>query len=348
MKYAQKTSAVSPIVATLVLIVVAVVGAVAVGTIMGTFSSDVAKQTNTGDVASSASTEILTVGSTSVQPVSEALAEQYMKDHTGIKITVQGGGSGAGRAAAGMGIADLGASSASIPSTECAQWPDLQAHRIGGSAVVIIASSALTGSGTPLNTTAAELKTLYDATAGVTEDPNTNLTLANVKKVVQRAEESGTEETFAGFLNLGSNVDSAVADSGVTLVGASGNAGVLQAVQQASDAIGFVDMGFAFDTTGKVVSGIQIVGIDNYPATKDAMKNAVIDMFAGNTQKTTTYPQSLAKKLYYITNGAPNSVLKNYITWAQSPESDTIINGAGCFSLKTIGYANVKDLTEYC
>ncbi|MGB7993106.1 hypothetical protein, partial [Methanoregula sp.] len=55
--------AVSPIVATLVLIVVAVIGAVAVGTIMGTFSTSVQKQANAQQAASASQTEILVDGS---------------------------------------------------------------------------------------------------------------------------------------------------------------------------------------------------------------------------------------------------------------------------------------------
>ena len=66
-------AAVSPIVATLVLIVVAVVGAVAVGSIMGTFSSSVSKQANTGNAASASQTEILIAGSTTVYPASVRL-----------------------------------------------------------------------------------------------------------------------------------------------------------------------------------------------------------------------------------------------------------------------------------
>lgn len=36
------------------------------------------------------------VGSTSVQPLAEKLAENYMKSHEGVRIYVQGGGSGMG------------------------------------------------------------------------------------------------------------------------------------------------------------------------------------------------------------------------------------------------------------
>ncbi|MDK2863626.1 MAG: phosphate transport system substrate-binding protein, partial [Methanomicrobiaceae archaeon] len=111
-------NAVSPIVATLVLIVVAVIGAVAVGTIMGTFSSDVSEQVNTGDVSGSSSMEILIAGSTTVQPASELLAEAYMAKKPGVKISVQGGGSGAGVTSVGMGIVDIGSASRAVKDAE--------------------------------------------------------------------------------------------------------------------------------------------------------------------------------------------------------------------------------------
>jgi len=51
MKFFNNDEGVSPIVATLVLIVVAIIGAAAVGLIMGTFSSQVSDQANAGDIA---------------------------------------------------------------------------------------------------------------------------------------------------------------------------------------------------------------------------------------------------------------------------------------------------------
>ena len=74
--------AVSPIVATLVLIVVAVIGAVAVGTIMGTFSSDVSKQANAGQAASASQTQVLVAGSTTLQPAELNLQSDYQKATT--------------------------------------------------------------------------------------------------------------------------------------------------------------------------------------------------------------------------------------------------------------------------
>ena len=79
--------AVSPIVATLVLIVVAVVGAVAVGTIMGTFPPRYRSRRAPAQASSASQTELLTAGSTTVYPASLQIAkmvhgnEPWHQDH---------------------------------------------------------------------------------------------------------------------------------------------------------------------------------------------------------------------------------------------------------------------------
>jgi len=49
-------------------------------------------------------------GSTSVQPVAEALAQEYMKTHPNVKINVQGGGSGLGIRSVSQDIIAIGTS----------------------------------------------------------------------------------------------------------------------------------------------------------------------------------------------------------------------------------------------
>lgn len=58
------------------------------------------------------------VGSTSVQPVAEGLAEEYMQSHPQVRINVQGGGSSVGIKSAQDGIADIGTSSKELDENE--------------------------------------------------------------------------------------------------------------------------------------------------------------------------------------------------------------------------------------
>lgn len=311
-------SAVSPIVATLVLIVVAVVGAVAVGTIMGTFSSDVAGQTNAGDIAGASSAEIITAGSTTVQPASELLAKAYMKKNPSVKITVQGGGSGAGVAAVGNEIVDIGAASRNVKPTELTQFPDLKEYRIGGSAIVWVASNEFTG----LGVTEADLKAAW---ADLDATGKTNAEHGSIPQGVQfyqRSETSGTEETAAEFCGI-----SAKSFDAFNAPGQIGNSGMRSAIEGANvAAIGFLDFGYTndFDT-----AKIKTLTIDGMTPNEANVKKGIKALFAGQTS--TDYPTGLCRGLYLITNGEPSGIVKNFIQFAQSPEGGEFVNAAGMF-----------------
>ena len=318
------TRAVSPIVATLVLVVVAISGAAAVGTIMGTFSSDVSGQANTGELAAASSTEILIAGSTTVQPVSELLAEAYMDDHQGIKVTVQGGGSGAGVSSTGMDIVDIGAASRPVKSSELTKYPDLKTHQIGGSAVVVIANDNTVAF--TINRT--ELITAYrdDNVAAITGEPT------NITKLYQRSEASGTEETFAKWLGLKEDTINSSID------GAIGNAAVLAAVQGTDNSIGFVDFGFADGADGIVILGILDSGrsSETYAPDDVTKKNIKTALKDDNNKKYPTGEENsipgLTRPLNYMTNGEPTSMEQSFITFAQSPGATTYFEECGYFA----------------
>jgi phosphate transport system substrate-binding protein len=318
----ENESAVSPIVATLVLIVVAVVGAVAVGTIMGTFSSDVAEKTSVGETGAAASAELLIGGSTTVQPVSEEIEKAYKKVSPGVEVAVTGGGSGAGVNAVGMGTIDIGSSSdlTKITSAKSAhpEW-DLRETQIGGSGVVFIVSEPIAVAG---NVTKAALTDLY-------QNGNVPANLPGITQIYQRAESSGTEETAAEYLG-GPSKSFDTWTAGGKSYSAVGNSGVLAAVKASSTAIGFVDMGFAYDTAGNEVAGIDVVSIDGYPDTKkDHIKDAAKNKLAGTTSS--KYPVELARGLYYITAGEPSILEKDFIAFAASPASIDAVHAAGVF-----------------
>jgi len=297
-------SAVSPIVATLVLIVVAVVGAVAVGTIMGAFSSDVSEQMNPGDVAGASAAEVLIAGSTTVQPVSELLAEAYMAEKPGVKISVQGGGSGTGVTSVGMDIVDIGSASRAVKDTELAKYPSLQTYQIGGSAVVLICSEGLGLT----EVTQADIKNTYENGTFIG-------TLSTADTAFARAESSGTQDTFLKWLDI----DAVHED----VEGKTGNAGVLAAVADADKAIGFVDFGYA----DGAADDVDIVDLENYdPATSKTIKDAL----KGNE---TAYPNGLARPLNYIVNGNPSAIEKDFINFAKSPGAVDLFNDVGMFSI---------------
>jgi phosphate transport system substrate-binding protein len=313
----NNTGAVSPIVATLVLVTVAISGAAGVGMIQGVFSSDVSGDMNAGDLASVASNELLIAGSTTVQPVSELLAEAYMDEHRGVKITVQGGGSGAGVSSAGMDIVDIGAASRAVKSTELDKYPDLKTHKIGGSAVVVIAGKSITVGAIGR----AELVTAY-----TNDDPSAITGVTGVTKLYQRSEASGTEETFAKWLGLTEDAINSTID------GATGNAGVLAAVQGNEDSLGFVDFGFADGADDIVVLGIVDTGSSGNTYNAADVTGSKIEKELKN-EDGKNYVTKLTRPLNYITNGEPNSMEQAFITFAQSPGATTYFETCGYFAI---------------
>lgn len=68
------------------------------------------------------SQRVTLVGSTSVQPFAEVLAEEYQKKNPEVQVTVQGGGSGQGIQALATGIADIGTCSRDLTEDEKAKY----------------------------------------------------------------------------------------------------------------------------------------------------------------------------------------------------------------------------------
>jgi phosphate transport system substrate-binding protein len=311
----KNNEAVSPIVATLVLIVVAIVGAAAVGLLMGSFSNNVADQANSGDVAGSASNTILIAGSTTLYPANVILAQDYSASHQGVKVTVQEGGSDAGIVAAGNKVADIGASSKYPDAKYFTTYPSLKTYELGGSAVVVIGSSDVANS-----VTKADLQSLYNVTAAQTATTQVD----NVTTVCQRAEGSGTEEVFAKYLGFVSSLDNAFVPSGVTMASVTGNDGMLAKVQTTSHCLGFVDWGYV-DSAAKL-GAAHVLTVDGKTANATTIKAELKALNGAN------YVTSLTKKLYFVTNGEPNSMVKDFINYAQSPAGAAAFTKAGMFS----------------
>lgn len=322
LKRIDNDMAVSPIVATLVLIVVAVVGAVAVGTIMGTFSTDVSKKTNTGDIADASSTEILIAGSTTVQPASEILAKEYMKTNPSIKINVQGGGSGAGVSSVGLGIVDIGSSSELGKITDAIksgkeEYKNLMYTQIGGSAVVVIVND---GFANP-NVAKADLLAAYTSTLSSTFATTANYgNITSGTILYTRGESSGTKDTFSEYISTDGKTKG-LADNAKPIIGNDLLASTIKA-QTSGSHLGYADYGVA------KAAGVKMISVEGEEPTS---KN-ILDTLK-NPASTTTYPAGLTRGLYYITNGEPTPVVNNFINFAASPGANKYFNQVGMFGV---------------
>jgi phosphate transport system substrate-binding protein len=180
------------------------------------------------------------VGSTSVEPFAEALAEEFMNQHPREKIFVQGGGSSAGIQAVRTGAAEVGMSSRKLMNGE---------------------------------TDLISVPIIYDAIAVIVhrENPLDDLTLDQIRKIfsgeftrwgelrgkdrtitlVTREEGSGTREAFQSMV-MGKkeiSLGALVQDS---------NGAIRQVVADDRNAIGYISLGLVNER----VKAVKIDGVE--------------------------------------------------------------------------------------
>jgi phosphate transport system substrate-binding protein len=362
-------SAVSPIVATLVLIVVAVIGAVAVGTIMGTFSTDVSKQTNAGNAAGASQTQIIVAGTWVPILAEKSIAADFERLNPGINVNVQDGGSQTGIQAPAMGIADIGAvsgpmviTSAQASNSNDPTFRNLYYTQVGGRGLVFIQDAS--GVAVPGNVvSAADLNALYSnvASDGTEKGIANNFSAATNVTVEQYLPNRWNNQVVFNWSGLpaynsqNTNAPNAVVNNlGPDMLAS------VQAGSAAHPAFGYIDACYAF--TGGVTSntpapGIKIVSVatdtGTYVPKHTNIRNALHDWEYGYAQDTTSgpnYPQQFVTGIYYITKGsspsgltgnrvttpgtsAANSLATHFINFAKSPTEASGWNNNGMYSI---------------
>src|SRR5580658_8385503 len=87
----HKLRAVSPVVATLILIIVAIVGAIAVGLIVSRVSTNTSNQANIGNVGAGTQGQLFIGGSTTIYPVTQAATAAFEAKYNVQIVDSQGG-----------------------------------------------------------------------------------------------------------------------------------------------------------------------------------------------------------------------------------------------------------------
>ncbi|MBN1432200.1 MAG: substrate-binding domain-containing protein [Methanomicrobiaceae archaeon] len=277
-------------------------------------------------------------GSTSIQPVSEILAAVYMNEHPGVDITVNGGGSSSGILEAGEGIVDIGSASREVKDSEFSAYPGMEVHPVGASAIVLITSQ----NNVIESITIEEIQALYN---GDSEDISGMPDIAGIDTVVQRSEDSGTEETLAKWLFPGKrDLDSSLEarDTGVNgevrQVLAEGNAEVLSLVKDNPHSIGFVDFGYAESDRGVKILKIEVKdGSTAVPEDISQIRQAILmelkKGMTGGGEGETYYVPELTRPLNYITSGDITALTEDFIDFACAPSSRAYFNEIGYFSI---------------
>ncbi len=181
---------------------------------------------------SSGGSTIITGGSTTVQPLSEKWAAAFMADHSGIDITVQGGGSSAGVKGAADGTLDIGAASREVKAEEMSASPGLVVYRMAADGVAIVVNP----SGTMEDLSLSDVQAIFAAGS------NDEWT------VINREEGSGTREVFETIVMSGVEVSP-------NAEFLPSNGAVKQKVASTKNAIGYISLGY-------VDSSVKAVKID--------------------------------------------------------------------------------------
>ncbi len=239
---------------------------------------------------------ITVAGSTSVQPFTEVLAEEFMAQNPGSKINVQGGGSSQGIQAAVNGAADIGASSRELKSEEKSQGLVETTIALDGIAVVVHPSNPV---------------------GEITVDDLRNVYLGNIKNwkelggkdspitVVCREAGSGTRGAFEELIMNKENISNQVVIQPST-------GAVKTTVAGDEKAIGFVSM-------ASVDKDVKILKIDGVEASIDNVKNG---------------SYKISRPFLYLTKGEAQSLTQAFIDFVLSDEGQALIQEEGGITVK--------------
>ncbi|MCP1661748.1 MAG: phosphate ABC transporter substrate-binding protein [Methanocalculus sp. MSAO_Arc1] len=236
-------------------------------------------------------------GSTTVLPIAQLAADEYMDRHRYDEILVSGGGSGVGIKAVGEGTADIGMASRDIRQSEMDQYPELVEHVIAydGIAMIIHPSNPVT------SLTLAEIKAIYKG--GITNWQDVGGSDSEIV-VVGRDSASGTREFFyeevmhkEEFVRTQQELNS--------------NGAVKQTIAQTPGAIGYVGLGYLDNT----VTAVSI----NKDGTLVAPTIANV--------KDRSYP--IARGLHFYSVGTGSGLVKDYLDFLMSAEGQALVEKEG-------------------
>ncbi len=230
------------------------------------------------------------VGSTSLQPFAELLAQEYERKNPGWKVDVQGGGSTAGLQAVTDGLAQIGMCSRELTPDEAAKFTPIVIAR-DGLAIVVNPDNPV-----------SELKT--DQIRGLFSGRIRNWKEVGGKdepvRIITREESSGTRDCFV-HLVMGKEKISREA-----LVQESSGA-VKELIRGNSAAIGYISLG--------------LVGRE--------LKALIVDGEAPTAANVLAGRYKLARPLLFVTKGEPGPAAKKFIDFVLLPESQKMLEAEG-------------------
>lgn len=237
---------------------------------------------------------ITVAGSTSVQPFSEVLAEEFMAQYPQAKVNVQGGGSSQGIEAVRTGVAEIGASSRELKSEEKA----FHEYLIAKDGIVIVVHPT-----NPLNDLSlAHVRDIFSARID-----NWQQLGGRDKEIVLVSREAGSG-TRDGFETLAMNKES-VSDRALI---ANSTGAIRTIVAGDRNAIGYISLA-VLDSTVK-------------PLKIDGVKPTADNILDGK--------YSISRPFIYLTNEKPSGLAKAFIDFVLSEQGQKILEDEGAVKIK--------------
>jgi phosphate transport system substrate-binding protein len=230
---------------------------------------------------------ITEAGSTTVQPVAEALAEAFMGKYPNVTVTIQGGGSSVGVKSAYEGTVDIGAASRELKSSEVEMGVVPHVLAKDGIAIVTHPSNGVS------DLTVEQVMKIFNGE--ITNWNQVGGSDADIH-VVSREEGSGTRAAFEEMV-MGDELIAAMA------ILQPSNGAVRTTVAGDENSIGYLSFGYLDDTT----KALSISGVD---ATVENALNG-------------TYP--IVRPLLFITAGQPEGLVKEFLRFCLGLEGQTIV-----------------------
>jgi phosphate transport system substrate-binding protein len=230
------------------------------------------------------------VGSTSVQPVAEKLANAFMENRSDVKINVQGGGSGMGIRSTEQGIADIGMSSKKLSQNEKIYINEIE---IGKEGIVI----AINNENNISDLTIEQIRNIFNGNiknwkeVGGKDSPI---------HVITREEGSGTRSAFESIVMDNTKIKS-------DAIVQSSTESVKQSVTSDPGAIGFVSLAHMSDDVKKLlVEGIE-----------------------PSDETVASGEYELQRPFLFLVKGKETDVVKEFLDWMNSPTGAKIIKESG-------------------
>lgn len=258
---------------------------------------------NTSNVDKGKKTAITLKGSDTVLPLSQKLAEEYMKENKEAEISVTGGGSGVGVASLIDGTTDIGMASRDLKMDEKLKFSekkiDLKEVTIAFDALSVIVHPSNKVS----NLTREQLEAIFTGQVS-----NWSELGGEDMKIVpySRESSSGTYEFFKEEVMNKKNYA-----AGILMMPATGS--IVQSVSQTPGAIGYI--GIAYQT--QEVKPVSISYDQGSTFVEPTLENSI----------NKSYPVS--RPLYFNYNAADEAKVKPFIDYALSEKGQQIVEQIG-------------------